>query len=168
MPVTIRRIHADEGAALKVIRLAALRDSPLAFSSTSQAEEAQSVQHWAERAQHGSASHDSATYFATIGDRVVGLVAAYRPSGQAAIELVSMWTAPEFRRIGAARRLVDAVLEWAREGPAASVELWVTQGNDPAIELYRSAGFRETGDHQALPSDPRKDEIRMRCSVPAP
>jgi ribosomal protein S18 acetylase RimI-like enzyme len=165
--ITVRRIHADEGAALRAIRLAALRDSPSAFGSTYQAEEAHTARHWAQRARHCSAGDDSATYFATIDERVVGLVAAYRPSrAEAVVELVSMWTAPDFRRTGAARQLVDAVLEWARAGSAKSVELWVTKGNDPAIELYRSAGFRETGDHQALPSDPCKDEVRMRRPSP--
>ncbi len=77
-----------------------------------------------------------------------------------------MWTAPDNRRAGAARQLVAAVLEWAWATSAESVELWVTKGNDPAIKLYKSAGFRETGDHQALPSDPCKDEVRMRRSPP--
>jgi GNAT superfamily N-acetyltransferase/predicted enzyme related to lactoylglutathione lyase len=165
--LTVRRIRADEGPALRAVRLAALRDSPSAFSSTHQAEVAQPAQHWAERARHGSAGDDSATYFATVDDRVVGLIGAYRPNrARAVVELVSMWTAPGARRTGAGRRLVDTVLEWARAGSADSVELWVTRGNHPAIELYRSAGFRETGDHQALPSDPCKDEVRMRRPLP--
>ena len=148
------------------VRLAALRDSPSAFGSTYQAEAAQSAQRWADRARQGSAGDASATYLATVGERVVGLVGAYRPNhAEPVVELVSMWTAPDVRRSGAARQLVDAVLEWARAGSAESVELWVTKGNDPAIELYRSAGFRETGDHQALPSDPCKDELRMRRPV---
>ena len=46
-------------------------------------------------------------------------------------------------------------------GVAERVELWVTRGNDPARHLYESMGFVETGDHQPLPSDPCKDEIRM-------
>lgn len=150
-----------------MIRLAALRDAPSAFGSTYEVEEAQPAQHWVERARNGSAGSDSATYFATVGERVVGLVGAYRPNrAEPVVDLVSMWTAPDVRRAGVARQLVDAVLEWAWATSAESVELWVTRGNDPAIELYRSAGFRETGDHQALPSDPCKDEIRMRSSAP--
>lgn len=165
--VTVRRIRADEHAALRAVRLAALRDSPPAFGSTYQAEAAHPTQHWAERARHSSAGDESATFFATVDERIVGLVGAYRPSrAEAVVELVSMWIAPDIRRSGAARQLVDAVLEWARVGSAASVELWVTQGNDPALELYRCAGFRETGDHRALPSHPCKDEVRMKRPLP--
>lgn len=124
-------LSSSPKTALRAVRLAALRDSPSAFSSTHQAEQAHPAQHWAERARHGSAGDDSATFFATVDDRVVGLVGAYRPNhAQAVVELVSMWTAPDARRTGAGRRFVDAVGEWARAGSADSVELWVTQGNN--------------------------------------
>lgn len=161
--ISVRRIGADEQAALRAVRLAALSDSPSAFGSTFEAEAAQPVQHWVERARQGSAGDESATFFATVDGRVVGLVGAYRPDrAGAVVELVSMWVAPEARGSGVARRLVDAVLDWARAGSAGAVELWVTRGNGPAIELYKGAGFRETGDHQPLPSDPCTDEVRMR------
>lgn len=163
----VRRIRADEGPALSAVRLAALRDSPSAFASTHQLEAAQTVRQWTERARIGSTGDDSATYFATADGRVVGLVGAYRPNrAQVLVELVSMWTAADARRCGAGRQLVEAVLDWAMAGSADLVELWVTQGNDAAIELYRAAGFRETGDHQALPSDPCEDEVRMRRPLP--
>lgn len=46
-----------------------------------------------------------------------------------------------------------------------AVELWVTRGNDAAVRLYETAGFRLTGGHQPLPSDPCKDELRMRLPL---
>jgi ribosomal protein S18 acetylase RimI-like enzyme len=61
--------------------------------------------------------------------------------------------------------LVDAVLGWARQSGASTVELWVTRGNDAAVRLYEAHGFLPTGHHQPLPSDPCKDELRMRRSV---
>ena len=54
---------------------------------------------------------------------------------------------------------MDAVVAWAGDDP---VELWVTRGNDPAIALYERCGFSLTDEVQPLPSDPCKDEIRMR------
>ena len=77
------------------------------------------------------------------------------------VELVSMWTAPLARRSGFGRKLIEAVLSWATKLGATSVELWVTRGNNLALALYEAIGFRETGEHQTLPSDPCKDEIRM-------
>lgn len=167
MDLTARRTRGDEGAALKAIRLTALLDSPSAFGSTHRAEATRPTQHWVERARDGAAGNVSATYFAVFDGRIVGLVGGYRPDpASAVVELVSMWTSPDARRLGAGRRLVEAILDWARAASAESVELWVTRGNDPAIELYTSAGFRATGDHQALPSDPCKDELRMRRLLP--
>jgi hypothetical protein len=45
------------------------------------------------------------------------------------------------------------------------VTLWVTGGNLPAQSLYRALGFVETGDYQPLPSDPSRQETRMRLSL---
>ena len=164
--VTVRRVRVDEGPALKAIRLAALSDSPSAFGSSHAAEVDEPDEHWASRAALGAAGEQSVTFFAVAGRAVVGLVSAYRPDpGGAAIELVSMWVAPPHRRAGIAADLVDAVVGWAHERDAASVELWVTRGNDAAQRLYAAAGFRPTGDHQPLPSDPSRDELRMRRSL---
>jgi hypothetical protein len=117
MNAVIRRIQPDEGATLKSVRLAALADSPSAYSSTYAAEATQPNDHWDLRAAVGAAGTKSATFFAVSGEVVVGMVA---------------------------------------------VELWVTRGNDAALHLYESQGFCRTGEHEALPSDPCKDELRMR------
>jgi GNAT superfamily N-acetyltransferase len=86
----------------------------------------------------------------------------------AVVELVSMWTSAAVRGAGIGRRLVDAVIDWARQTGADRVDLWVTRGNDAAAQLYESIGFEVTGDHQPLPSDPCKDEVRMRLPLRAP
>ena len=78
-----------------------------------------------------------------------------------------MWVSPTHRRARTASELVDAVVRWAVETGAPTVELWVTRGNDAAVGLYEAAGFRLTGDHQPLPSDPCKDELRMRRALDA-
>lgn len=163
MEPVVRRIRADEGPALKAVRLGALADRPWAFGSTYAAEAAQPDDHWAMRAELGAAGEEAVTFFAVVGRAVVGLVAAYRPdASEPAVELVSMWVAPEQRRSGIAAQLVDAVVGWAHDRDARTVALWVTRGIDAAVRLYEAAGFRLTGDHQALPSDPCKDELRMR------
>ena len=69
------------------------------------------------------------------------------------------------RRAGIAAKLVEAVVGWATETNATSVDLWVTRGNEAALKLYEAAGFQATGEHQPLPSDPCKDELRMRRTL---
>lgn len=148
---------------LRDVRLAALLDAPSAFGSTYAAELVLGAAHWDERARRGATGDDDATFVAELDGRLVGLVAAYRPdASDADRELVSMWTAPAVRRIGTGRRLVDAIVDWAAAAGAAAVDLWVTEGNEPAVALYRAAGFVDTGERQALPSDTSLHERRMR------
>lgn len=164
--ITVRRVRADEGPILKAVRLAALLESPTAFGSTHAAEVDQPDDHWASRASLGASGGRSITYFAIVDQSVVGIVGGYRPDpGGSSIELVSMWVSPAQRRAGIAPKLVQAVVGWARESDATTVDLWVTRGNDAAVRLYEAAGFRATGEHQPLPSDPCKDELRMRLAL---
>jgi GNAT superfamily N-acetyltransferase len=160
---TVRRVHAGDGPLLKSVRLAALAESPSAFGSTYAAEVDQPADHWTARAALGAAGGDSVTFFAVIDRSVVGVVGGYRPDpAESSIELVSMWVAPAHRRAGVAAQLVEAIAGWASDNNMARVELWVTRGNEAAVKLYEAAGFRLTGDYQPLPSDPCKDELRMR------
>jgi ribosomal protein S18 acetylase RimI-like enzyme len=164
--VTVRRVRADEGAVLRVVRLAALLESPSAFGSSHAAEVDQPDGHWSSRASLGASGARVATFLAIVDQSVVGIAGGYRfdPVGSS-IELVSMWVSPAKRRAGIAAKLVQAVVGWARQTDATSVDLWVTRGNDAAVRLYEAAGFRETGEHQPLPSDPCKDELRMRLDL---
>lgn len=164
--VTVRRVRADEGPVLKVIRLAALLDSPSAFGSTHAAEVHQPDEHWAARASLGAAGRRSAIYLAIVDPSVGGIIGGYRPDpAGSSIELVSMWVSPPQRRAGIAAKLVEALVGWANETNATSVDLWVARGNEAAVRLYEAAGFRETSEHQPLPSDPCKDELRMRRAL---
>ncbi len=114
----------------------------------------------------GAAGERSVTFFAIVDESVVGLVSAYRADpAERSTELVSMWVSPTYRRAGVAVELVTAVVDWAHQTGMATVELWVARGNDAAVRLYGTAGFRLTGDQQPLPSDPCKDEVRMRLRL---
>ena len=162
MPLAVRRVQPGDANLLKEIRLAALLDSPFAFGSTYEAEANLTDEDWTLRATRSSTGSDSVLFLAWIDDLPSGIVGGYRPEPSVdALELVSMWTAPHARRCGLGRVLVQAVIDWATETGAPSVGLWVTHGNAPALQLYESMGFQQTGEYQPLPSDPCKDEIRM-------
>ncbi|WOF21488.1 GNAT family N-acetyltransferase [Microbacterium betulae] len=65
-----------------------------------------------------------------------------------AIELVSLWVAPDVRGRGVATALIDAIEQWAAER-AGVLLLSVAPANVRAIRLYESLGFaasRWTGD----------------------
>lgn len=158
--ITTRRIRSDEGTTLRVVRLAALADTPSAFARTHEEEARYTDEEWDRRADDWSHGAVGSTFFAEREGDVVGLVGGHR-FAETAVELVSMWAAPTTRGLGVGRALVDAVLGWAGDDP---VELWVTRGNEPAQRLYERCGFVTTDDVQPLPSDPCKDELRMRLA----
>lgn len=166
MEAVLRRVRPEDAPVVKEVRLAALLDSPFAFGSTYAAEAGRTDEEWLSWATRASAGDKRTMYLAWLDRRAAGIVGGYRSAPEpAAVELVSMWTAAEARRTGIGSRLVRAIVDWAIESQASSVGLWVTRGNAPAQALYESLGFRATGDHQPLPSDPCKDEVRMALAL---
>jgi ribosomal protein S18 acetylase RimI-like enzyme len=59
------------------------------------------------------------------------------------------------------RALADAVIDWARARKLRALELWVTEGNQAAIDLYATRGFTPTGEEDVLSSDPTFRVSRM-------
>ncbi len=167
------RVQQDHWKPWRDARLQALADTPSAFSSTLEAERAYDDDVWIERCRTGSAGFVSGQFAATDAsqDGFVAMVAIitsalteHCAAGEA--ELVSMWTAPEARGHGVGQALVQACIDWAHEAPEiGAIGLWVLRGNAPAERLYERCGFELTGDHQPLPSDPCKDEIRMKLTL---
>ena len=82
-----------------------------------------------------------ATGFATLraGSQVVTIALGVLDGGW--LGLFDLNTDPRYRRRGMARAVVDALESWALERATARAYLQVEVANDPAIELYGSAGY---------------------------
>ncbi len=167
METAVRRVRPGDADRLREVRLSALRDAPSAFASSFETEVVHPAAAWAEAAEARSSGIDDATFLAEVGPDCVGLIGAFRRPGRpGVVELVSMWVAPELRRRGVGRLLVEQAVAWAGDTGADAVELWVTRGNYAAIAMYRNSGFTLKNEHQPLPSDPCRDEVRMVLEVP--
>lgn len=57
------------------------------------------------------------------------------------IPSVGLWVSSEFRSRGLGRRLLVHLQTQARLASAPSVRLTVTEGNEPALHLYKGAGY---------------------------
>lgn len=69
-----------------------------------------------------------------------------------AVGLYDLAVAPEHRRSGRGRALVQALLDWAVQAGATSAYLQVRAQNLPALRLYESMGFRAAyGYHYRVP-----------------
>ncbi len=165
MSLEVRRIRADEGLRLRTLRLHALADAPTAFGSTLAREEAFPEHVWHERAAGGAAAVDRVTFIAEQDGRWVGLATglADDPDGseKSGPMLVGMFVDGAERRRGVGLALVEDVAAWARTREAASLFLWVTSSNEPAIALYRRCGFRPTGKTRPVAHTPSIAEIQM-------
>jgi ribosomal protein S18 acetylase RimI-like enzyme len=137
---------------LRTVRLAALAESPEAFGSDYASEAQFSEDDWREWARN------TATFLALKHQVPIGIVAGVPTDAPDERKLIAAWIHPDHRGHGVAAALVEAVQRWARAERAMRLSLWVTQTNQPAVNLYRRLGFTPTGHSKPLPSDPRLTE----------
>lgn len=154
--IEIRRIVAHEWRELREVRLRALAEAPDAFATTLAEAAARSDDEWRRFGSLTASSDRSSSFVAVADGRFVGLVGGYEPDDDlGCVHLVQMWTAPEARRRGVGRRLVEAVLGFADGRP---VRLAVVRDNDAARQLYESMGF-VADERPPLRDDPCLDEL---------
>lgn len=93
----------------------------------------------------------------------VGFALTWRAADE--VHVIDLAVAPEARRGGLGRALLDAVIADARTADARLLLLEVRAGNAPALALYRSAGFFEHGVRRAYYSDNGEDAVEMRLTL---
>jgi GNAT superfamily N-acetyltransferase len=143
MAVDVRRIKADEWMLLRDLRLRSLQDAPEAFGQRYDEAAKLTDDDWRTNAR-ASASGTRRIWFVgrdSISGEPVGVVQGRRRPPADCL-LFSMWVAPEGRRAGAGRTLVDAVQDWAAGWGAERVVLWVLGENESALRFYLKIGFR--------------------------
>jgi GNAT superfamily N-acetyltransferase len=163
--VEVRRLEPGEEEVLRAIRLAALASDPTAFGSTLERETSLGPDDWTRMLGPPAATFVAAAPGAA---EPIGMAWAVPSSEDAAlVHLFGMWVAPDARRAGAARALLDTVVGWAVDRGAGRIELTVTEGNAPAERLYHGHGFRRTGAVDRRDRDGR-DEAGMALWLDAP
>jgi ribosomal protein S18 acetylase RimI-like enzyme len=154
-------ITSELTAEYRAVRLRALQDNPLAFGSTYEREVRLTDEEWRARATRCSAGRDVG-FLAQCDGEYTGLALCFVDAADTAVgQLISMWVAPEARRSGVGRMLIDGIVEWAREREIGTIKLMVTSVNDGAMEFYRRNGFAMTGKTEPYPNDPAVVEYEM-------
>jgi ribosomal protein S18 acetylase RimI-like enzyme len=145
----------------KAVRLRALKDSPSAFGSTYLKESQFTDEEWDTRARNLTGER-AVAYLALDNEEYCGIAGCFRNKQDSLnADLVSMWVAPESRRTGVGRLLVDAIAAWAIDRGAQNLHLMVTSSNHAAIEFYKRNGFSMTGRTEPYPNDPKLIEYEM-------
>ena len=168
--ILLQPITPENALLFKAVRLRALADSPLAFSSTYARESRLSDEEWIERSRRWNGA-DAVGYLAfdTRDDTTAcGLVACYTdkdrpvPCGH----IFSMWVDPAYRRAGVGSMLIDGLKGWARAQGLPQLTLMVTSVNPGAMDFYQRAGFRTSGRTGPYPNDPAVIEHEMVFPLP--
>ena len=146
--IRLVRLTADEWPRLRALRLRSLLDSPDAFGATYEEALARKPDGWMQQVR------DLPCFVAVCDDHGdVGLV-RYLPDKERrdTAWLISMWVAPDARRLGVGGLLIDAIIDHARAEGVARLLLEVADHNVAAIALYAKKGFNATGDTGGMPA----------------
>jgi ribosomal-protein-alanine N-acetyltransferase len=121
-------------------------------------DEASFVRPWT-REMYESAFENSVTRVFVLrrAGHAVAYCSAWLLPGELHINNVAV--APEHRRQGLARRLLDVVLAAARDEGACGATLEVRRSNLPALALYESLGFRMTAVRPDYYENPVEDAL---------
>jgi ribosomal protein S18 acetylase RimI-like enzyme len=162
----IRELERREWTLFRELRLRALADSPDAFARRFVDEQAQPDAHWIRLTESVTVPGGQIMLLAEEGGRSFGLVFGLLDKEQPKTGHVGgMWVEPEARGRGAGQALLRAAIEWARARELERLELWVTEGNRPAIRLYERMGFTATGRRDALQSNPSLRIMQMTFNL---
>jgi ribosomal protein S18 acetylase RimI-like enzyme len=161
----IKLLTPANWSALRTIRLAALRESPQAFLSTHERELSWGRDQWLAEFNRGDWS------VGFIARQAVSLLGATRTSVTPSHEcfLEYMWVASDHRGSGIAYEMLAFTFDRLRAAGVQTAFLYVLDGNDPAMRLYKRAGFTSTSDPEPLTDFPgRSEELLQRSLAPAP
>jgi ribosomal protein S18 acetylase RimI-like enzyme len=103
---------------------------------------------WAETVRVTAEYPDTVSWVAEQDGTVVAQAFIRRDSSR--LGIFGMWVAPEARRQGIGRALLDAAESWGRSQGSTAEYLSVTERNSAAQHLYRRAGYIATGADEPL------------------
>lgn len=136
-------LQAADAPAYRLLMLEAYTQAADAFTSTAEERAAEPLSFWEKRIADPAGLHFAFGAFA--GGRLVGTVAlecSAKPKTRHKALVIGMYVEPSARGTGAAWRLLEALIMQARRRDGLRLlTLTVTEGNEPAIRLYRRAGF---------------------------
>jgi GNAT superfamily N-acetyltransferase len=159
----IERLDEDDWATFREVRLTSLLEEPDAFGSTYGEESSQTERSWRDWAAGRWRGGTAAVFLARHGDgRPVGTATVAEFDAEPGIAHVyAMWVAPDARRAGVGRALIDAATAWARGRGCHRLVLSVTETNLAARSFYAAVGFAETGERTPLRDGSDLQVLRM-------
>ncbi len=163
--ISLKPITPEMALMFKDVRLRALKDKPLAFSSTYAKESQFPDEEWVRRS-HRWNGEEAILYLAfdgADGKAACGIAGCYAEDegGVRRGHVISMWVDPQYRRAGVGSLLIDGLKTWAREHGMRELKLLVTSVNQAAIDFYERIGFEKSGEIKPYPNNAALFEYEM-------
>jgi len=146
-PIRIAALSAAHARQYRALMLHAYEHAADAFTSTVEERAREPESWWIQRIADPTGM--AIAFGAFEGSELVGTVAlefSAKPKTKHKALVIGMYVMPEWRGNGAARALLQAAIDRCKSrGDILVMQLTVTDGNEPAMALYRNAGFRPFG-----------------------
>lgn len=115
---------------------------------------------WTEQALEEELDNRTAHFIVAVkDDRIIGYAGVFVVCESCYIADIGVF--PEYRRMGAAKKLLSCASENAAKLGAQSISLEVRPSNEAAVSLYTSCGFEEVGLRKNFYRDPQEDALIM-------
>jgi len=151
---TLESLSPQLVSELKTVRLRALQDTPSAFGRTYAEEALLSDADWLNRATNWNNGSSAVCFIAMDNNEPCGMIAGYLDANDPPRpNVAAMWVAPEYRRTGLGRLLMNEVVRWAQSVGTGKLRLVVISGNTAAIRFYERCGFILTGKTEPYTND---------------
>lgn len=116
---------------------------------------------WSENAVRGELTNPLSLWVVAVdGQKVAGYVGSQSVMGEA--DMMNLAVAPEFRRNGIGKQLVEHLITQLHNNGVSSLTLEVRASNDAARNLYENLGFAQVGRRPNYYSNPKEDALILR------
>lgn len=147
-PLLIRPVTYNDVVDLNVLVAKVFGSSDQVLTSPEEFEASGGLDAQLQRIKHYSESIGKCIFVAEIDRKLVGTIDfwnGYRKRIEHTGEF-GMGVLPEYRDMGIGAKLIEVLLEWAKENPIIEkVKLGVFATNERAVHLYKKMGFVEEG-----------------------
>lgn len=143
----VSTLSAADVVAYRALMLDAYEQAPDAFTTTAAERQSEPESWWIKRI--GSADGLATSFGAWNGNSLVGTVSleySAKPKTRHSALVLGMYVQPQERGKAVGLALLNAAIEAASARPdVLRLTLTLTEGNAPALRLYRSVGFVDWG-----------------------
>lgn len=139
--INIREAQLSDIVQFRELRLAALQDSPTAFSADYQINLNQPMSFWEGRVtpdEHGK------LFFAEYESQLIGMTGIRQgesPKTEHGGYIWGIFVRPEWRGLHIAEAFIDLCIDWAMSKRMSIVKLGVMTNNTAAVRCYERCGF---------------------------